>query len=152
MFHIVDDHSCIGEMLSELLEDLGHASLVFSCPQEYIHYVNSSDYKAPIATFTDISMPGMTGYDMIGILSKKNPAKKFIVMTSEPEIEHRHKGRGCIYLVKPFNFERLYEAVNTLTRCSRSGPGEGFRCETLGDHPCFAIDEWKCPHHPENAD
>jgi FixJ family two-component response regulator len=102
LFHVVDDNSFIREFLGELLKDLGFETMDFECPQKYINFVNSDDYKRPTAIFTDVTMPIMNGYEMINIVAELIAGIKFVVMTGEPHIRSEYIAKSCMYIGKPF--------------------------------------------------
>jgi len=149
MFHIVDDNSSVREILSELLEDFGHAVRTFACPNEYITHVNSPNYVKPIATFTDIHMPAMNGFEMIDRLIETNPCKKFVVMSGNAEGYVEFKNRVCMYLCKPFHMDCLEKILHALMSCDQLDHISDEECSVSGCHQERNIQTWVCPHLPK---
>ncbi len=146
MFHIVEDEIEVSEVLSEMMEMLGYDALAFHCPQKYISYVNSHDYVKPIATFTDIRMPVMSGFEMIEKISSTHPDKKFVVMSGNAERYREFKELVCMYLCKPFHAECLEKIIAALKNCHLSATPSDEACSTAGCHQQRHMDQWFCPH------
>lgn len=146
MFHIVDDNSFIREFLGELLKDLGFETMDFECPQKYINFVNSDDYKRPTAIFTDVTMPIMNGYEMINIVAELIAGIKFVVMTGEPHIRSEYIAKSCMYIGKPFAPQIITGVVAKLVDCHHSGPSCQSWCNKMDDHKLFPLHECTCPH------
>ncbi len=93
-----------------------------------IHLASSGDEglalirrELPDVVFTDVSMPGMDGYQLAGHL-KADPTTAHIpivfmtasVLRGQPEEAERHGGAGV--LLKPFNMADLRARLTALTR------------------------------------
>ncbi len=102
MFHIVNDQPYLGKIFCEIIESRGHMAKAFTCHQEYINHVKSSEFQMPLATITDVDMPIMNDYAMMGKIHHVNPEMRFIVTSGETAIKHEYKPNACIYLVNPF--------------------------------------------------
>lgn len=145
MFHIIDDQPHIHEFVSAVLDSMGHESVCFSCPTEYLSYVGKPEFKKPLAVITDITMPIMDGYRLINQISELNPDLRFIVMTGEPHIHSSHKHKACMYLSKPFRPEKLIQIVHAITHCELSAPSCEHECGNVGDREVFSVSNWRCP-------
>ena len=146
MFHIIDDNGFIREIMFEILKDFGHQAIAFACPKAYIEFVKQSDYKKPVAIFTDVSMPLMNGYEMINIVSGLAAGSRFIVMTGESGFHSEYIDKSCMYLAKPFSPGTFKEVVDTLIACHRSIPSSHHRCSTVDDRKEFPLTDWSCPN------
>lgn len=148
MFHIVDDEEFISELVEEIIQDHGYDTMSFNCPEEYIGFVKSPEYKAPIAVFTDVTMPAMNGYEMLDVISQHAPDLKFAVMTGECEIRSEHIHKACMYLKKPFAPESLIKVLDSLIRCHASSPSDDHGCTSanVDNRKMFPIENWSCPH------
>ena len=145
MFHVVDDEDFVREVVVEMLNEHGYDARSFACPKDYIDFVDSSDFKNPIAVFTDVSMPAMSGYEMINIVSKLKQGLKFVVMTGEPEIQSEYMNKACMYLGKPFSWESFVGVVDSMIRCHAFEPASDHGC-TNDQREMFHIEDWSCPH------
>jgi len=146
MFHIVDDKDAIREIVIEMLKRLGHEALSFDSPKEYINFVDSSDFRNPVAVFTDVNMPGINGYELMDTVSRLKPELKFVVMTGEPKTRSEHANRACMYLAKPFRLGDLVKVVESLIRCHALSPADEHGCSSIDDRHLFPIENCSCPH------
>jgi len=146
MFHVIDDADFVREFVVGVIKEHGYESISFSCPEEYIDFVNSPDYKNPIAVLTDVTMPKMSGYQMMDIVSKLKSDLKFIIMTGEPEIRSEFIDRACMYLGKPFSPESLIKVIDSLIRCHVFSPSDEHGCDSADHRNIFPIEEDSCPH------
>ena len=145
MFHVIDDTDAICKVVTAMFKHQGYETISFGCPKDYINFVNSPDFSKPIAVFTDVTMPAMTGYEMIDIASELKPDLKFVVMTGEPEIRSEHANKACMYLAKPFTLARLLKVVSSLIQCHAFSPDYDHRCSSVDDRRIFPIKNWDCP-------
>ena len=108
---IVDDEMPARELLKEFVAKIPNLELVGVCN-------NAIDAKLFLATtlvdvlFLDIQMPDFTGVDLIRILP--NTARPSIILSTAYE-KHAIDGYQLgitDYLLKPFTFERFFQAVN----------------------------------------
>jgi len=75
--------------------------------------------QQPDVLLLDIQMPGQSGIELAGILSKKFPAVKIIALTNVDIIPQVKKmlGQGCMgYLLKDATTEVIFEAIETVHR------------------------------------
>ncbi|MES0371455.1 MAG: response regulator [Mariprofundaceae bacterium] len=140
MFHIIDDDEPILEFFSELIEEMGYEVKPFSCPLDYLSYVNSSEYVLPIAVISDISMPKMNGFEMLEKVRKKHPDIRAAVVSGYFENRARAKVNACVYLHKPTDFNSIMQMVETFACCHENGPHpEEYQCNAEAG-------KWDCPH------
>lgn len=114
MFHIIDDAGFICELVAGIIEELGHETMSFSCSEDYISFVKTPDFRNPIAVFTDISMSGINGYEMINVVSELKPDLKFVVMTCEPKVRSEYIDKACMHVGKPFTLNDIIKVVDRL--------------------------------------
>ncbi len=145
MFHLIEDDTCIRELLVELIQDFGDKAMEFSSPGDYLNYVDSGAYAKPTAIITDIHMPEMSGYEMMGKVLERFPDINFAVISGEPNISSRYKGLACMYLVKPFHPEVIQEMLNKFSRCKSEGASTEIGCSEFGDREAFDVLNCMCP-------
>ena len=145
MFHIVDDEETFAELLLNMTQVLGHEASIFPSALHYIEYLNSDEYEEPTAIITDVRMPGMNGYELMGYVAITHPQINFIVMSGEASIQHEHKDKACMYLKKPFEYSIYSEMLKKLVRCEREGASPDIGCAEIGDREFFGVADCPCP-------
>ena len=107
---IVDDDDAIRDTLYDLLaeEHLCHAA---STAEQALAFLQEQDYDVIL---TDLSMPGLSGLELLGLLRQSQPDTPVIVITG---ISDRTHAEGLIrlgafdYILKPFRLEAVEESV-----------------------------------------
>jgi DNA-binding NtrC family response regulator len=107
---IVDDDDAIRDTLYDLFseEHLCHAA---STAEVALSFIREQTYDVVL---TDISMPGLSGLELLGILRQSQPDTPVIVVTG---ISDRSHAEGLIrlgafdYILKPFRLEAVEESV-----------------------------------------
>lgn len=107
---IVDDDDAIRDTLYELFsgEHLCHAA---STAETALGFVQEQTYDVIL---TDISMPGLSGLELLGLLRQRQPETPVIVITG---INDRSHAEGLTrlgafdYILKPFRLEAVEESV-----------------------------------------
>ncbi|MFO0762340.1 MAG: response regulator [Byssovorax sp.] len=85
---------------------------------------------------TDITMPGMSGLELIVAARRVSPRLPVIVITaySTPDVRREVAQRGSIeYLEKPFDFERFLSVVDDVLRRKGVGFSGAISVQTLPD-------------------
>lgn len=145
MFHIIDDEEGVREMLVELTAALGYRAISFASARHYLERLNSEDYSKPTAIITDLRMPGMNGYELMGYTHKFHPDINFVVMSGETALRHEYMDRACMYLKKPFEVRIFGEVLHRLKQCERGGAAAGIGCTGIGDRGFFGVQDSTCP-------
>ena len=114
---IVDDNHSILDTVSYILEDSGFEIITASSGKECIDHV-SQGFKGVI--LLDVMMPGLTGWETIAELIKKNTIKNVIICmltcVVDPDEEALKVSQYVTgYLKKPFEIEDLVSAVKHYT-------------------------------------
>ena len=107
---IVDDDDAVRDTLYDLFseEHLCHAA---STAEQALSFVREQTYDVVL---TDLSMPGLTGVELLGLLRQSQPDTPVIVITG---ISDRSHAEGLIrlgafdYILKPFRLEAVEESV-----------------------------------------
>jgi DNA-binding LytR/AlgR family response regulator len=116
---IADDEKPARDLLEYFIDQVPGLHLIasFRNASEVLHYLktNTSDLL-----FLDITMPGLSGLDMIKMLS--NPPQ-FILTTAYHEFAVQAFELNAVdYLTKPFSQERFQKAVNRFIRMQGPSP------------------------------
>jgi two-component system response regulator AtoC len=107
---IVDDDNLIRDTLHELLST-SHQCHTADRAEQALAYLDIETYDAVL---TDISMPGLSGRELLRYIQAKHPATPVIVISGMPDQED---GKELIdlgafaYFTKPFQLAEIEEAV-----------------------------------------
>ena len=144
-FHVIDDEKHVGDVIVDMLNAHGFSSIAFNCPRQYLEHARSSEFKKPVAVFTDITMPGINGYEMIDELRKIYPDQKFVVISASSDVRHPAISEVGMFLSKPLRMETLGKAAASLIQCHKDGPSSNPKCMEINEYARF-LNDWKCPH------
>ena len=108
---IVDDDATIRDMLYDLFESehLCHAA---ETAEQALHWLETEYYDVIL---TDISMPGMSGVELLAMVRQHQPNTPVIIISGKRDESYAQSLRemGALdYLVKPFRLEQVEESVN----------------------------------------
>jgi FixJ family two-component response regulator len=119
MFHIIDDEETLCALAVELLATAGYQAIAYSNPVEYINYVRSGDYVSPMAIFTDIQMPEMSGYELIGNVREKFPEQRIVIVSAYDGCNKASRKKACHFLPKPYSLEKFIAMADAIVRCDK---------------------------------
>lgn len=106
---IVDDDDAIRGMLFDLLSDRYECNTA-SMAEEALQYIEVEQYDAIL---TDISMPGLSGVELLQKIQENNSATPVILISgkgSEQDPQALMDLGAFAYVTKPFNLDEI-EAV-----------------------------------------
>ncbi|MDX8397262.1 MAG: response regulator [Mariprofundaceae bacterium] len=146
MFHIIDDEEFLRELLSGILEDEGYPSICFESGLHYLDYLHSSEFEKPVAILSDVTMPGINGYDLALEVRQHYPQIKIILITGNSDEAHHQRAAKhlCYSLDKPFQPQKLLSLLNILKQCNHAARDDGQNPYT--EHCQFGLDH-HCPFH-----
>ncbi|MFG0328998.1 MAG: ATP-binding protein [Phycisphaerales bacterium] len=106
---VVEDHKIVAQLFAELLEDLGHEVEVARSGEEALQRIGSYE---PEIIFSDISMDGMSGYDLAQALRAKPELSELILVAVTGFGQQGDKKRALdagfdAHLVKPVEADAL---------------------------------------------
>ena len=106
---IVDDDEIIRDTLSELLSERYLCHLAASA-EEALNCLATQEYEVVI---TDISMPGMSGEDLLGFVKTYQSRTPIIVISGSTDSRYaeRFRSRAFGYLMKPFSLSDVEQMV-----------------------------------------
>ena len=111
---VVDDEESVRDLLRELLESDGCAVSVAAGGREALKLLESRQFDA---VFTDVGMPGMSGWELAGIIRGHSPNIPIAVITGWGEAvgsnEQREAGVDWV-IAKPFPADRIFELVREI--------------------------------------
>jgi len=107
---IVDDDPSVRDVLYDLFADW-HVCHVAATAEQALSYLAEEAYDVIL---TDISMPGLSGVELLGRVRESHPKVRVIVLSGIDDGEH---ARGLLRLgaiaclAKPFRLEEVERAV-----------------------------------------
>jgi signal transduction histidine kinase len=103
---LVDDDASVRLILSEHLRDLGLNVHVAEDAEHALRLLESNGY-APEFVLTDLSMPGMDGFNLLGAIGKRWPNIRGAVMTGNPQERVARCDPNVSVIHKPIEFGEL---------------------------------------------
>lgn len=109
---VIDDEIAVGGLVKHIVEDLGFLCQVFNDP---IYACKEIAKQQPFMVISDLTMPKMTGLELLKCSKPETPATEFLVMTGFGTIESAVE---CInfgalnYIQKPLNLDLLRHLIN----------------------------------------
>jgi DNA-binding NtrC family response regulator len=107
---VVDDDEAIRDILYDLLSE-NHLCHVAATAERALEWLATDVYDVVL---TDISMPGLSGIELLGHVRQNQPQTPVIIISGIQNEEH---ARGMIklgafdYLLKPFRLEDVEQSV-----------------------------------------
>lgn len=111
---VVDDEESVRELLRELLESEGCSISVASSGQDALRIFQSRHFDA---VFTDVGMPGMSGWELADAIRQLGRQTPIAVITGWGEAvgSNEQKQADVEWVIaKPFNAERIFELVSEI--------------------------------------
>jgi len=143
MFHIIDDEAMLRELTESILTDYGCDVLCFESGDQYLEYLKSPEFINPIAVLSDLTMPGINGYDLALKIRKIYPFQKIILITGNADLSsHKEAERQiCYTLDKPYDPENLIAIIDSVTACHQS---HGSKKQGCYPQQCYIDASFRC--------
>ena len=112
----VEDEPAILRLLERGLTAAGHQVLTASSGEDGA--VIAMD-EAVDLVLLDISLPELSGHEVLGRIRSRRPALPVLMLTARDELDHKVRALDAgadDYLTKPFAFEELLARIRALTR------------------------------------
>ncbi len=119
---VVDDEAGIRRALTRLLRSAGLAVETFASGPEFLESLSGG---RPDCVVLDISMPGMTGFEVQAALKDATLAVPVIFITAldDPGDHPRAMEAGAVaFLRKPFGDEQLLAAIRAAVQSGQKSP------------------------------
>ena len=107
---IVDDDDAVRDVLYDLFSE-EHMCHVAATAEQALSFLGDQTYDAVL---TDISMPGLSGLELLGRLRQERPDTPVVVISGIGDGTHAEglKRLGAFdYILKPFLLEEVEESV-----------------------------------------
>ncbi|MFL6254355.1 MAG: response regulator [Pyrinomonadaceae bacterium] len=116
---IVDDDDAVRDVLYDLFseEHMCHAA---ATAEQALAYLGEQTYDAVL---TDISMPGLSGLELLGHLRREQPHTPVIVISGIGDREHAEgltRLGAFDFILKPFSLEAVEQSVSRALDQSRA--------------------------------
>jgi signal transduction histidine kinase/FixJ family two-component response regulator len=129
-FLVVDDEAIVRELLRDILESEGHTAVLASGGREAVSLYSSGNFDA---MFTDIGMPGMSGWELVRAIREMDKQTPIAVLTGWGEVvDSKEQGAAEVnwVLSKPFTIDKIIELAQEITkikekRSATKVPGQG---------------------------
>lgn len=106
---VVDDDPRVLESLDDLLQSAGYGVRRFSSPAALIE----KGLQDVDVLITDISMPGIDGFQLRDLIRKTHPNLPVFLITGRHEIADQHRAQGISgFFRKPFDGQALLAAIS----------------------------------------
>ncbi|MCI8465806.1 MAG: response regulator [Lachnospiraceae bacterium] len=112
---VVDDAAFMRMMIKNTLTKNGFTDFVEA--QDGAEAVEKYDAEKPDMVFMDITMPNMDGLQALKKIKEGNPDARIVMCTAmgqQSMVVEAIKYGAKDFIVKPFNAERIVEAVNQI--------------------------------------
>lgn len=113
---VLDDEEHIRTLLNDILETENCEVAQVECGQDALELLEKEKFDA---IFTDVGMPGMSGWELVEIVRKKDIKIPIVLITGWGEIvgpdEQKEKGVDWV-VAKPFNVSRIIEVTNEIKK------------------------------------
>ena len=121
---VVDDNQELLSLLTQLFEDAGYEVLAASRGKQALEVVR---LEPPGVAVLDILLPDMMGYHLADALRKEQPQLPLLFITGvfkggKHALEARQKYGAAGYFEKPFEAQKLLEAVAKLLPAEKRAP------------------------------
>ncbi len=113
---IVDDEDLVRQVISKMIEFLGGETILAKDGLECLTKFKENIDKIDIV-FLDLTMPGLSGYEVFREIKKIKENIKVILMSgyNEQEISQKLVGRGFAgFIQKPFTIEKLIDTIRKI--------------------------------------
>jgi FixJ family two-component response regulator len=110
---VVDDDASIREALKSLMRSAQFNVEAFASAEEFLASERLSDTACLIL---DLSLPGMSGFELQNHLNSAGPGIPIIFITAQPDEASRQralKGGAIDFLRKPVRREILFKAIHS---------------------------------------
>lgn len=121
---VVDDNQELLSLLTQIFEDAGYAVTAASKGKQAVELARAEPLKAAVL---DILLPDMMGYHLADALRKQQPELPLIFITGvfkggKHALEARQKYASAGYFEKPFEAQKLVEALGKLVPPEKKAP------------------------------
>jgi CheY-like chemotaxis protein len=121
---IAEDDPAIRAVATALLETLGYVADVAGTGAEALDRCERNKGSPFDVLLSDISMPGMSGYDLAERMRRAQPDIALILMSGyagDPTVVETSRRLGALFLEKPFTRDSLSQRIAEALQLRKSG-------------------------------
>ncbi len=141
---VVDDHPVVRAGIGAIVGYQADFELVGAAASA-AEAIGLFESHAPDVTLVDLSLPDMSGIELIALLRGKSPRARFLVLTANAggtEIEKALQAGAQAYLFKNAPSEELMGAIRTVHQGGRYlSPAVGRKAEETATQPSLTVRE-----------
>lgn len=109
---LVDDEAALLELLKKYLERLGYQVDACTAPEDALALFNADPHRYALV-LTDLTLPGITGEEMLDRMRARNPKLRAIVSSGYP---YAPRSAHVEFLQKPFLPKMLVAAIEKMLK------------------------------------
>ena len=113
-FLVVDDNPTITRLIELQMTKAGYRCDTAANGENALEKINRTDFDLVIS---DISMPGMTGLELLKAIKQKKPQLQVLIITGHATIDNAVEALrlGAInFITKPIRFNEVFETINKI--------------------------------------
>lgn len=114
LIYVLDDDDSVRGALGSFLRSLGFKIETFSTGQQLL----ASEHLPQVScVISDVQMPAMSGFEVLGLLQQMNPPVPVVLLTAffEESLKQKALSLGATaFLSKPFQSQELLKALGTV--------------------------------------
>src|ERR1700744_1084066 len=121
IIHVVDDDEVVRASLTDLLRSVGYTVRGYESARAFLSNIPKDE---PGCVIVDVRMPGVSGLELQGAVSKLGAGLPVIVMTGFGDVRmsvQAMKAGAIDFLEKPFRDQDMLDAIASLPSRSRAG-------------------------------
>jgi len=110
-FHVIEDDSAVADALVLMLHEFGHDARAYGDAETFL---SAPAPDAEDTVVVDLSLPGMSGAEMVRQLRVDRPDVRIVVITGQPQsqLDSQLKGLGVTHLIrKPVEADAIRDLV-----------------------------------------
>ena len=115
---VVDDHAAVRSTASEMIRALGYSTEEARSGEEGLERIAA---RAPDAVLLDVSLPGISGWEVLERIREIAPGTRVILSSGHDVSRGTNKVRPDAFLPKPYVFDELRDALETLVPTGEVG-------------------------------
>lgn len=110
---VIDDDLMVRDfVVTVLMYCVNREVLSFDSGSAAWRYIE--DYESPDIIISEIDVPGLNGFELMGKFKEKNPSKKCLLMSDNPANEQPARNCGAdAFIAKPVRVNDLFDVVHT---------------------------------------
>jgi FixJ family two-component response regulator len=111
VFHVIEDDYGVADALVLMLREFGHDARSYPDAETFLAFPRPGPEDT---VFIDLSLPGMSGADLIRELRRSSDGIRIVIVTGQPQakLDKQIAGLGVIHLIrKPVEADALRDLI-----------------------------------------